>query len=276
MRPLWKGAISFGLVNIPVKMYAATENRDIRFNYLHARCNTPIQYKKYCPACEMEVPPEEIARGYEYEKGKYVIITEDDLAGIPAATQHSIEILDFIDLQEIDPIYFDKAYYLTPGEMGVKPYVLLKQAMESTGKIAVARVSLRSRESLAALRSNGQALVLSTMLYPEEIRPVAQLPDLELNVKVHNNEVEMAVKLIESLSSDFEPEKYTNEYRKSLLMVIEQKIAGEAVVKPAEPQTGQVIDLMDALRESIELAKKSDQAGAEAKKTKKPARRKTS
>ncbi|WP_156271718.1 Ku protein [Neomoorella glycerini] len=276
MRPLWKGAISFGLVNVPVKLYKATESSDLKFNYLHAKCRTPIQYRKYCPFCQVEVPPEEIVRGYEYEKGKYVILREEDLEGIPQDATRNINILDFVDLEEIDPIYFDRAYYLVPGEMGQKAYALLRQAMETTGKIAIARVSLRTRESLAAVRVSGRALVMHTMFYPREVRTVEQLPELNYEVKIHENEAKMAVTLINNLAARFDPEKYTDAYRQALLEIIEAKVAGEEVVVPVQPAAGKVVDLMEALKASIELAKKEKAAGAGEEGRKPRRRRKTS
>lgn len=277
MRPLWKGAISFGLVNVPVKLYPATESQDLKFNYLHSRCQTPIQYRKYCPHCRAEVPPEEIVRGYEYEKGRYVIIREEDLAGIPADTTHSINIMDFVDLPEIDPVYFARSYYLVPGEMGQKPYTLLRQAMAETGKVAIARVTLRTRESLAAVRVYGPALVMNTMFYPAEVRAISALPELDFQVDLHANEVKMAVTLIKSLATSFQPEKYTDTYRQDLMKVIEAKIAGDEVAVPARPEAGKVVDLMEALKASIELAKKEKEgvtAGTAADKPRR--RRKTS
>ncbi|BCV21743.1 Ku protein [Moorella sp. Hama-1] len=277
MRPLWKGAISFGLVNVPVKLYPATESQDLKFNYLHSRCQTPIQYRKYCPHCRAEVPPEEIVRGYEYEKGRYVIIREEDLAGIPADTTHSINIMDFVDLPEIDPVYFARSYYLVPGEMGQKPYTLLRQAMAETGKVAIARVTLRTRESLAAVRVYGPALVINTMFYPAEVRAISALPELDFQVDLHANEVKMAVTLIKSLATSFQPEKYTDTYRQDLMKVIEAKIAGDEVAVPARPEAGKVVDLMEALKASIELAKKEKEgvtAGTAADKPRR--RRKTS
>ncbi|MDN5362899.1 MAG: end-binding protein Ku [Moorella sp. (in: firmicutes)] len=277
MRPLWKGAISFGLVNVPVKLYPATESQDLKFNYLHSRCQTPIQYRKYCPHCRAEVPPEEIVRGYEYEKGRYVIIREEDLAGIPADTTHSINIMDFVDLPEIDPVYFARSYYLVPGEMGQKPYTLLRQAMAETGKVAIARVTLRTRESLAAVRVYGPALVMNTMFYPAEVRAISALPELDFQVDLHANEVKMAVTLIKSLATSFQPEKYTDTYRQDLMKVIGAKIAGDEVAVPARPEAGKVVDLMEALKASIELAKKEKEgvtAGTAADKPRR--RRKTS
>lgn len=265
MRPLWKGAVSFGLVYVPVKLYAATEQKDIRFNYLHEKCKTPVQYRRFCPYCQSEVPMEEIVRGYEYEKGKYVVFKEEDFEKLPGTGGgRNIEIMDFVDLAEIDPIYFEKAYYLSPGDGGAKVYELLKRAMNETGKVAVARVVIRSRETLAALRVSGNTLVMSTMHYPDEIRQADVLPEMNYQVNLHENEVKMAVSLISSLSAEFRPEKYTDTYRQGLMEMIQAKIAGEAIETPAKPETGKVVDLMEALKASIDLAREERDKKAEA------------
>jgi len=257
MRPIWKGAISFGLVFVPVKLYAATEKKDIRFNYLHEKCNTPVRYQRFCPYCGVEVPMEEIVRGYEYEKGKYVVFKDDDLDQIaPPGEKKNIEILDFVDLVEIDPVYYEKAYYLVPVDGGVKAYELLKRAMSDTGKVAVARIIIRSRENLAALRVSRNSLIMNTMYYPDEIRQAGVLPEMNYEVNLHEKEVKMAVNLVSSLSADFRPEKYTDTYRQGLMEIIQAKIAGETVQVPAEPEAGKVVDLMEALKASIELAEK--------------------
>ncbi|MCL6561259.1 MAG: Ku protein [Firmicutes bacterium] len=283
MRPLWKGAVSFGLIYVPVKLYAATEKKDIKFNYLHEKCKTPVQYRRYCPYCRSEVPMEEIVRGYEYEKGKYVVMKEEDFEGVPGTGGgRSVEILDFVDLKEIDPIFYDKAYYLAPGEGGNKVYELLKRAMRESGKVAVARVIIRSRQTLAALRVSGETLVMSTMHYPDEIRKAAAIPEMNYHVDLHDNEVKMAVSLIGSLSAEFRPEKYTDTYREGLMQVIQAKVAGEAVEEvPARRDAGKVVDLMEALKASIELAKEergkpAKARGAAAKTPKAPAKRKSS
>lgn len=279
MRPLWKGAVSFGLVYVPVKLYAATEQKDIRFNYLHQKCKTPIQYRRYCPQCQVEVPMEEIVRGYEYEKGSYVIMTEEDFGTSKGEGGRNINIMDFVNLADIDPIYFEKAYYLAPAEGGAKVYELLKRAMSDTGKVAVARVVIRNRESLAILRVSGNTLLMSTMHYPDEVRDSAALPELNYQVNLHENEVKMAVNLINNLSSEFQPSKYTDTYREGLMEVIQAKIAGEEITTPAQRETGKVVDLMEALKASIDLAKEERDKDSKAKKTKGPketARRKTS
>ena len=280
MRAIWKGAVSFGLVYVPVKLYAATEQKDIRFNYLHEKCRTPVQYRRYCPYCQADVPMEEIVKGYEYEKGKYVVLNDEDFDRMAASDgSKNIEILDFVDQGEIDPIYYEKAYYLAPGDGGAKVYELLRRAMAEAGKVAVSRVMIRSRESLATIRVNSATLVMSTMHYPDEIRPALTLPEMNYQVSLHDNEVKMAVNLIHSLAADFRPEKYNDTYRQNMVEAIQAKIAGEAVQAPAKPEAGRVVDLMEALKASIDLAKEErDRKGpaVKARKTAGEAKRKTS
>ncbi|MDA8334570.1 MAG: Ku protein [Peptococcaceae bacterium] len=255
MRAIWKGAVSFGLVYVPVRLYAATEQKDLKFNYLHEKCRTPVQYRRYCRYCGTEVPPEEIVKGYEYEKGKYVVLNETDFEKTAVNGGRNIEILDFVDQGDIDPVYYEKAYYLAPGDGGAKVYELLRRAMEEAGKVAVSRVMIRSRRSLAAIRVGAGTLVMSTMHYPDEIRPAATLPELNYQVGLHENEIKMAVNLIHSLAAEFKPEKYTDTYRQALLEAIQAKIAGEALQEPVQSEPGRVVDLMEALKASIEMAK---------------------
>lgn len=252
MRTIWRGAISFGLVHIPIKLYAATEEKSLKFNYLHAHCHTPIKYAKVCPTCGGEVTAEEIVSGYQYEPGRYVILSEADFANIPLATAKTIEILDFVELSEIDPVYYAKSYYLAPAEGGQKPYTLLRRAMAETGKIAIAKVVLCKKEVLACLRVyQGQALIMETMFYPDEVRPVRNIPDLEFTPNIQEHELSMAITLINNLSTHFQPEKYTDNYREALLELIRGKIEGEAVAIPEPRAEGEVIDLLKALEESI-------------------------
>lgn len=257
---MWKGSISFGLVTIPVKLYAATESRDLRFNLLHEACRTPVQYRKWCPHCDREVTSDEIVKGFEYERGRYVTVTEEEMQGIPVAAAHTLEIVDFVRLEEIDPIYFDRTYYLEPGEGGARAYALLRRAMAETGRIAIARVVIRTRESLAAIRVfQGGVLALETMHFPEEIRSPAGLTAIT-EPELRPQEMEMAVNLISSLSGTFEPAKFENRYREALLALIEAKVAGEEVVQPeAPPDRGSVVDLMTALRASIQQAESARQ-----------------
>ncbi|AYO31623.1 Ku protein [Biomaibacter acetigenes] len=264
MRALWRGSISFGLVNVPIKMYAATEKKNISFRQLHRECGTPIKYEKVCPTCGRKVEEDEIARGYEYEKGKFVIIEDKDLESIPDETTRTIDIVDFVDLRDIDPIYFDHSYFLGPEETGQKAYILLRKAMEEAGKIAVAKVVIRAKQSLACLRPYGENyIIMETMYYPEEVRDVGGIP-VSPDVKLHENEVKMAVQLVSSLSTEFKPEKYTDDYRKALLDIIRAKVEGEEIRIPA-PREEKVVDLMEALKASLALAEKEKQEKKEVK-----------
>lgn len=256
MRPIWRGAISFGLVNIPVRLYAATENKDPRFHLLHAVCRTPIRYAKMCPTCNVEVPPEQIAKGYEFQKGQYVIVDPDELPqGAPEAPR-AITITDFVSLTEIDPIYFDRSYYLEPGEGAAKPYHLLRDAMEATGRIALAQAILRSRSALACVRILGKTLSLATMFYPDEIRSPQAL-SLPEAPPIAEAEQKMAAALIENLSAPFDPAKYTDDYREQVMQHIQAKIqADDAVVAPERAEPGKVIDLMAALEASLRATQK--------------------
>ncbi|WP_028611093.1 Ku protein [Paenibacillus harenae] len=259
MHTVWKGAISFGLVHVPVKMFTATEDKDIHFRSLHKDCGMPISYAKTCRHCDKEINPDEIVKGFEYEKGKYVIVKEEELEQIKPESAKTIHILDFVDLTEIDPIYFQKAYYLSPDMAGSGAYQLLLEAIRQTGKIGIAKISIRSKSSLAAIRVVGNCLCLETMFFPDEIRSISQVPNLPEQTAVNEKELTMAAMLVEQLSETFQPDKYTDDYRKALLDLIEQKIAGESVdivSAPATPEgRSNVIDLMAALQASLEAAK---------------------
>ncbi|WP_026689596.1 Ku protein [Alteribacter aurantiacus] len=269
MHTIWKGTISFGLVNIPVKLHAATENKDVSLRQLHKECHTPIRYDKVCPNCEKEVGKDDIVKGFEYSKDQYVIIEEDELKQIQKAqAERSVEILDFVDLKEIDPIYFDKSYYLSPNEGGAKAYVLLRQALEESGKIGIAKIMIRAKEHLAVLRVYENTLLMETIHFPEEVRASDQVPGIPEENDLSKKEVSTAKMLIEQLTTTFEPGKYTDEYREQFLKLIEEKRNGEEMVTAKEPKldTSNVTNLMDALQESIEKTKKA--------KKKKPATKK--
>lgn len=256
MRPFWKGAVSFGLVYVPVKVYVATEKKDISFNSLHSKCKTPIQYRKFCPHCEKEVAAGELVKGYQYEKGCFVLIGEEDLEGINGEVSHSIDISDFVNLARIDPVYYDKSYYLAPSPGGEKVYELLKKAMQETNKAAVAKVTMRNKVSLAALRVAGNVLVMSTMFYADEIRDAGLISEMHYKVNLPENEIKMAVNLIDSLSTEYEPGKYRNERREALMEIIQARIADKQVEAPhIPPEPEKVIDLMQALQASIEKAR---------------------
>lgn len=255
MRAMWKGSISFGLVNIPVKLYSATDSKSVKFRQLHKKCKNPIKYEKVCPVCKEEVDQDEIVRGYEYEKGKFVVIDEKDLEKIPDETTKTIDILDFVNIEEIDPIFYDRSYFLAPEATGNKAYVLLREAMEESGKIAIARVVIRSKQNLACIRVYKKGyLVMETMFYPDEIRNVENIPPIQ-EPKLHKNEIKMANQLINSLTDKFNPGKYTDEYRETLLKIIHAKIEDEKIEIP-KAKDEKVVDLMEALKASIKAAKK--------------------
>lgn len=258
MHTMWKGSISFGLVNIPINMFAATEEKDIRFRFLHKECNTPIKYEKVCPVCNREIKDEEIVKGYEFEPGRFIIIEENDLETLKTDNRgKNIEILDFVNLVEIDPIYFNKTYYLAPQDNGGKAYLLLQKAMKDTSKIAIARITIRNKQSLAALRVSKNVLVMETIFYPDEVRAAGQVPGLPNKADIIDKELEMAVKLIESLTAPFDPEKYKDNYREALHDLINRKIAGQEIkTAPTIPREN-VIDLMEALQNSLKASQKS-------------------
>lgn len=261
MHTVWKGAISFGLVHVPVKMFSATEDKDISMRYIHKTCITPLAYVRKCQTCEKEVEWDEITKGYEYEPGRFVIFEKDELESISGEANKEIKILDFVNLTDIDPVYFQKTYYLGPGDTGAGAYNLLLDSMRQTGKIGVAKVSIRSKSSLAAIRVIENCLALETIFYPDEIRPISQVPNLPEKVTVNERELEMAKMLISQLSSPFEPEKYKDEYRGRLLEAIEHKIAGEEVQAAPALQKTSVIDLMAALQASLDATKSTDDDG---------------
>jgi DNA end-binding protein Ku len=276
-RAMWKGAISFGLVTIPVSVYPATEEKTLRFNQLHDEDGGRIRMKRVCSIDGEEVGYEHIVKGYEYEKDRYVILTDDDFDAIPVESSRAIDIVQFVDLDEIDPMLYKKSYYLVPEETGAKAYALLREALNTAGKVGVAKVSFRDKEHLAALRFRDDAFVLETMFWPDEIRQ-ADFGGIDVTAKVRSNELEMAQTLIENLTADWDPAEFTDEYRESLLRVVEAKINGEEIeVVEAEP-AAKVVDLMEALKASVAAAKKQSKAEPAAKKktaAKKTAAKKT-
>jgi DNA end-binding protein Ku len=256
MRSIWKGAISFGLVSIPVKLYSATEEKDVSFHQVHREDGGRIRYKRVCQVDGEEVPYSDIAKGYELPSGEVVVLTDEDFADLPLTTSRAIDVLEFVPLDQVDPLYFAKSYYLEPDGQGAKPYVLLREALENSGRVALVKVALRSRESLATLRVRDGVFVLEMMLWPDEIR-TPEFAFLDEDIDVRQQELKMAESLIESLSGDFEPEQYSDNYREALQALIDAKVEGREVVQPAESptDTGTVVDLMAALRASVEAAK---------------------
>jgi DNA end-binding protein Ku len=259
MRAIWKGAISFGLVSIPVRLYSATEEKDVSFHQVHRSDGGRIKYKRTCAVDGEEVPYADIAKGYELDSGETVILTDEDLADLPLSSAKVVDVLQFVPLDQVDPIYFARSYYLEPDKAAAKPYVLLRDALESSGMVAVVKVAIRSREQLATLRVRDGVLVMETMMWPDEIR-TPEFSFLDEDISARPQELAMAESLIESMSGDFEPEQYHDDYREALQQVIDAKIEGREVVE-TEPEAasggGEVIDLMAALRQSVAAAKQA-------------------
>jgi DNA end-binding protein Ku len=255
-RTMWKGAISFGLVSIPIRLYPATEEKGLKFNQLHDEDHGRIKYQRTCAIDGEEVTFEHIVKGYEYEKDKYVVLTDEDFDAVPVESSRAIEILQFVDLEEIDPIYYKKTYYLIPEEMGVKAYTLLREAMTETGRVGIAKVSFRDKEHLATLRFRDDVFLLETMFWPDEIR-AADFDEIEESgkLKVRSQEVQMAESLIENLTSEFNPGEYKDNYREALLQVVEKKVAGEEIEVIPEAEAPKVVDLMEALKASVAATK---------------------
>ena len=253
MRAIWSGTISFGLVSVPVKMITATESKELKFHFLHKDDLTPIGYDKVRKDTGEHVDPEEVVRGFEIEQGRYVELTDEDIDRLDIELTHSIDICDFVDLEEIDPIYFRKSYYLLPQDGAEKPYRLLVKALEQTGKVAIAKVVIRKKQHLAALRPYEGLLLLETMYFADEVRK----PDsVETKGELRKAEVEMAKALVENLSDRFDPSKYDDTYRKDLLELLRAKAeTGVIPERRDDGDEGQVVDLMQALRESVERTK---------------------
>ncbi len=257
MHTMWKGSISFGLVNIPVKLHAAIEDKDIKFRSLHKKCHTPIKYEKVCPNCEMEISNDEIVKAYEYTKGKYVVIEEEDFAKLDKEMEdRAVEILDFVKITDIDPIYFNRSYYLSPNDGGVKAYALLRKALQETEKVGIAKIMIRSKEQLAVIRVYDNTLVMETIHYPDEVRKANDVPNVPSVNEVLKKELDTAILLIDQLTSQFEPEKYKDEYRESVLTLIEAKRTGDETVRQeTKDKPNNVMDLMAALQASIDRTK---------------------
>jgi DNA end-binding protein Ku len=271
---MWKGAISFGLVTIPVAVYPATEERTLRFNQLHDEDGGRIRYKRVCEKDGDEVTFEHIVKGYEVEKDRYVVLTDDDFDAVPLASSRAIDIVQFVDIDEIDPVMFKKSYYLVPEETGAKAYSLLREAMKEDDRVGIAKVSFRDKEHIAALRFKDDAFVLETMYWPDEIRD-ADFGDVDVHQDVRDQELTMARQLIDSLTSEWDPDAFSDAYREALLEIVEAKLNGQEIeIVEAEP-AAKVVDLMEALKASVAAASKEAEP-APKKKTaaKKPAAKK--
>jgi DNA end-binding protein Ku len=255
MRPIWKGTISFGLVAIPVKLYTATEAHDVSFRQVHAADGGRIRYKRVCELDGEEVPYSDIAKGYELPGGEMVVLSDEDFSHLPLASSKEIDVVEFVPAEQIDPMLYSKAYYAEPDKSAVKPYVLMRDTLADSERVAVVKVTLRSREALGVLRARDDVLVVHTLLWPEEVRNAESLAP-QTEVTVRKQEIAMASSYIDSLAADFDPSQYTDEYRAAVEELVAAKTAGREVT-PVEPSNGggEVIDLVEALRASVQAAK---------------------
>lgn len=262
-RAIWSGAISFGLVNIPIKLYGAVSRKNVSFNQLDSRTGSRIKLKKVSAVDGEEVPSEAIVKGYELSSGSYVTVGDDELAALDPDASRTIDIEEFVDLADIDPLFYDSAYYVAPDKATTKPYALLTQAMEEAGKVGIARFVMRSKQYLCAIRPMDGALVLSTMVYADEVndpKEIAEIADLE-DITLTKKELDMARQLIASLADDFDADKFEDTYRNQVLGLIERKAAGdtEIVTPPEQMSEDKVVDLMAALEASVKEAKAARQ-----------------
>jgi DNA end-binding protein Ku len=276
-RAIWSGAISFGLVNVPIKLFTATSQKDVRFHQLHDKDGARIQQKRVCSKDGEEVPNEHIVKGYEVSRDKYVVITPEELDALDPKASRTVDILDFVDLDEIDPVYFDSTYYMVPEKGAAKAYALLLEAMRKSKKVAIARVVLRQKQHLVALRPLKNALSMETMLYADEVVSTDTLEGLPEDIEVTDRELAMAQQLIDSLADDFKPERYRDDYRERVLDMIERKAEGqEIVVNEEEEEQAPVVDLMAALEASLAAAKTRREEEPEEEKPARPARKRRS
>ena len=273
MRTIWNGSINFGLVNIPIGLAVAQQRKDVSFRTLHRECGTPIKQKRWCPVHERDVEADELVKGWEFAKGQYVLVEESDLEAVALARSQSIDIKKFVDLEDVDPIYFDRAYYLAPADADAqrRPYVLLLRAMQEANVAAIGKFVLWGKENLCLIRPLGESLALETLYYAEDIRARDEIDEAVGETEVQEPELEMARQLVASLVGEFDSEEFVNEYRGELKAMLEAKLAGEEIVAPEQPAPAQVVDLMEALKESVAQARKQKDAPAEKKK---PAARK--
>jgi DNA end-binding protein Ku len=262
-RPLWKGAISFGMVSIPIKLYTATEEKDVRFNMLHREDLSRVKQKLFCAEEDIEIDRgSDVVKGYEITPGSYVVIDEEDFQNVPVKTTRTIEITDFVDLEEIDPILYQKTYFLEPEEIGMKPFALLMRALEETGRVAIAKVTLRQKEQLCTLRIYDDTIALETMYYADEVRKTGDLNVPGKDVKIDDRELKMATSIVDMLTGEFDFDSYKDDYREALLEVISKKAEGQTIEAPA-PAAAKITDLTEALRASVEAIRKSKKGAAD-------------
>jgi DNA end-binding protein Ku len=253
MRTIWNGSISFGLVNIPIGLALATQREDVSFRTLHRECGTPIKQKRWCPFHEREVEADELVKGWEVAKGEFVLVEESDLESVALQRSQAIDILRFVKLEDVDPVFFDRTYYLAPAtaEAQRRPYVLLLRAMQESGMAAVGKFVLWNKENLCLIRPQGDALVLELLFYAEDIRSKAEVEDAVSGTKVQKAELELAAQVIQSLVGEWNPDEFENGYRNDLKAMLEAKLAGEEITRPEPVAETPVVDLMEALRRSV-------------------------
>ena len=268
MQAVWKGAITFGLISIPVRLYSAVSEKGLKFHLLHEEDGGRIRYQRVCAKCGKEVTWDDIVKGYEYSKDHYVQFTEDELDSVDVDSVRAIDVVAFVPLEDIDPIYFNKTYYVAPEPSGLKAYRLLQEALEAEGQVGIAKVALRDKEHLATVRLKNEVFVLETMHWPDEIRE-PDFEELDKKIDVRDAEVKMARQLVQQLSDEFRPEEFQDEYRVALEALVEKKVEGQeiTVAQIPEEEPTKVVDLMEALKASVEQAKKKRDAAPAKKKT---------
>jgi len=256
MRTIWNGSISFGLVTIPIGLAVAQQRKDVSFRTLHRECGTPIKQKRWCPTHERDVEADELVKGWEFTKGQFVIVEESDFEAVALTRSQSVDIVSFVPVAEVDPIYFDRTYYLAPADADAqrKPYVLLLEAMKQTGLGAIGKFVLWGKENLCLIRPLGDSLALETLYFAEDIRSRAEIDEAVEDTSVADAELAMAVQLVESMQGAYDPADYQNDYRESLRAMLEAKLAGEEITTPEPAPVAPVIDLMEALKQSVEQA----------------------
>jgi DNA end-binding protein Ku len=258
MRTIWNGSINFGLVNIPIGLAVAQQRKDVAFRTLHRECGTPIKQKRFCPFHERDVEAEELVKGWEFAKGQFVMVEDSDLESVALQRSQSVDILKFVSLEDVDPIYFDRTYYLAPADAEAqrRPYVLLLRAMKDANVAAIGRFVLWGKENLCLIRPLGDSLALETLYFAEDIRPRAEIDEAVGETEVKDPELEMAQQLVANLVGDFDPAEFVNEYRGELRAMLEAKLAGQEITRPEPVEPAPVVDLMDALKKSVDQARK--------------------
>ena len=273
MRTIWNGSINFGLVNIPIGLAVAQQRKDVAFRTLHRECGTPIKQKRFCPKHERDVEADELVKGWEFSKGQFVMVEEPDLESVALERTQSIDIVRFVPIDEVDPIYFDRAYYLAPASAIAqrRPYALLLEAMKRTRLAGIGKFVLWGKENLCLIRPLGDSLALETLYFAEDVRSRAEIDEAVHETEVNDGELSMATQLVESLAGDFDPGDYRNEYRDELRAMLEAKLAGEEVTRPEPVTPAPVVDLMEALKKSVAQARAQREPGKRARSPKQPA-----